>query len=163
MRQLVGDALGDGPPVPKPGPGMGRQVGVRLREGERAALASAAAERGMTPSGWLRTLACAQLLRQPRWSAAELAAVRDVAWNLRELRRALGAATEQLEAAARMHPNRRAEQVRLMAEIARDAAETVRAVLPEVQAAQDEVQRLAVLGQEYWDVAANGPEEPRPG
>ena len=105
LRQLVGDALGDGPPTPRPGPGTGRQIGVRLRQDEQVALASAAVARGMTPSGWLRALACAHLLRRPRWGDAELDALRGAEQQLRMIRFEVNQVAAALAAATQAHPS----------------------------------------------------------
>jgi hypothetical protein len=91
LRRLVAEAVdAEGPPPPR-GAGRGRQVGVRLGEDERRALAEAAAARGTTPANWLRSLALAHLARRPTWSADELAALRDGFGALRRLAAALEA------------------------------------------------------------------------
>ncbi len=151
LRQIVGDALGDGPPVPRPGPGTGQQVGVRLRADERAALAVAAAARGMTPSGWLRALACAQLLRRPRWGSAERDALHRAAQELRTIRFEVNQVAAALAVAAQAHPS----QARLRQD--RAAAAAVAAVrdvpaLVEIQLRQ--IEALVIGNLDHWGVPA---------
>jgi len=66
------------------GVGRGSQIGVRLRDKEREALAEAADQRATSPANWLRSLAIVHLARRPQWNTAELD-------TLRELSRQLGA------------------------------------------------------------------------
>ena len=63
------------PPGPR-GVGRGKQVSVRFKDPERAALDEAAAQRGTTPANWLRSLGIVHLARRPQWNPAELDALR---------------------------------------------------------------------------------------
>ncbi len=151
LRQLVADATGDGPPAPRPGPGTGQQVGVRLRADERAALADAAAARGMTPSGWLRTLACAQLLRRPRWGDTERDALHGAGLELRRIRFEVKRVAEGLAAAAQAHPT----QAQFRQERATTEALTVARNVPALVEIQ--LQRIEALVRgnlDYWAVPA---------
>jgi len=149
LRQLVATAMGDGSPAPPPGPGTGQQVGVRLRADEQAALAAAAAARGMTPSGWLRALACAQLLRRPRWGDAERDALHGADHELRLIRFEVNRVAEGLAAAARVHPTQaRFRQERAAAEaltVARDVPALVEIQLRRIEA-------LVRGNLDYWAV-----------
>lgn len=85
LRRLITQALESREPAPPSGAGTGRQVGVRFKAGEHAALAAAAAARGTSPANWLRSLALVHLSRQPQWSPAELEALRAIFTELRAI------------------------------------------------------------------------------
>lgn len=92
LRRLISEAV-DGAPPPAPrGRGIGRQIGVRLKAPERAALDAAARQRGTTAANWLRSLAIVHLARKPQWNVEELHELREL---FRELRR-IGASINQI-------------------------------------------------------------------
>lgn len=147
LRQLVGDALGDGPPASKPGPGTGQQIGVRLRADERAALAVAATARGMTPSGWLRALACAQLLRRPRWGGAERDALHDATRQLRAIRFEVNQVAAALAVVAQAHPSQARSRQNQVATAAVAAVWDAPALV-EVQLQQ--IEALVIGNLDHW-------------
>ena len=91
LRELIVRAMEEGGETPSgsptadPGPALGYRVGIRLRDAERLALLRAAEARHTTPANWLRSLALVHLANQPRWSNAELDALRDLSVELRRI------------------------------------------------------------------------------
>ena len=91
LRELIVQAMEEGGETPSdsptadPGPALGYRVGIRLRDAERLALLRAAQARHTTPANWLRSLALVHLASQPRWSTAELDALRDLSAELRRI------------------------------------------------------------------------------
>jgi Bacterial mobilisation protein (MobC) len=91
LRRLISRAMDEAEglhgasPIGPRGVGRGKQVSVRLRDVERAALAEAAAAAGTTPANWLRSLALVHLARRPQWNPAELDALRALARELRAI------------------------------------------------------------------------------
>ncbi|MCM8738856.1 hypothetical protein M5E06_32725 [Azospirillum sp. A1-3] len=85
LRRLITQAVDGQEPTPSPGAGMGRQVGVRFKAAERAALSAAAAAHGTSPANWLRSLALVHLTHRPHWSPAEVEALRAVFAALRAI------------------------------------------------------------------------------
>lgn len=118
LRRLITQALDGHDPTPPSGSGIGRQVGVRFKAGEHAALVVVAAARGTSPANWLRALALVHLTHQPQWSPAELEALRAIFTELRAISTSLtrlsahGLDQAGLEAAGEM-AQEAAGQVRL--------------------------------------------------
>ncbi|HYH36766.1 MAG TPA: hypothetical protein VD860_00975 [Azospirillum sp.] len=96
LRRLVIQAVdGQTPSAPK-GAGAGRQVGVRFKDAERAALAEAARAHGTSPAAWLRSLALVHLTGRPQWNPAEVEALRAVFHELRTIATSLDRSTRAL-------------------------------------------------------------------
>ncbi len=85
LRRLIIQAMDGQTPAAPRGAGTGRQVGVRFKEAERAALAEAARAHGTSPASWLRSLALVHLMGQPQWNPAEVEALRTVFRELRAI------------------------------------------------------------------------------
>ena len=85
LRRLIIQAMDGQTPAAPRGAGTGRQVGVRFKEAERAALAEAARAHGTSPASWLRSLALVHLMGRPQWNPAEVEALRAVFHELRAI------------------------------------------------------------------------------
>jgi len=107
LRRLVAEAVSEaaglhGARLRGPrGVGRGKQVSVRFRDDERAALAAAAKSAGMTPANWVRSLALVHLAGKPQWNPAELEALRAlfrelnaIGNNINQIARALNVAVQ---------------------------------------------------------------------
>jgi hypothetical protein len=129
LRRLLSEAVDGKQPAPPVGSGGGKQVGVRLKAPELAALASAADGRATSPANWLRSLAIVHLARRPQWSAAELDELREV---FRELRR-IGNNVNQIARALNVAVLK-GEYPQHQGEAAREAADAVRAEMRRVVA-----------------------------
>jgi hypothetical protein len=99
LRSLIRDAVGA--PVPdRPAVDAGvSDLHVRLSEPEREALRQAAAQKGMAPSTWVRSLVRAHVLRRPQWGeferhgfAAVLTALARIGSNVNQIARAMNVA-----------------------------------------------------------------------
>jgi hypothetical protein len=108
LRSLIRDAVGA--PVPdRPAVDAGvSDLHVRLSELEREALRQAAAQKGMAPSTWVRSLVRAHVLRRPQWGefekrgfAAVLTALARIGSNVNQIARAMNVAVLKGEYAAR--------------------------------------------------------------
>ncbi|CAO3441195.1 hypothetical protein [Azospirillum endophyticum] len=100
LRRLIVQAVDGQTPAALEGAGTGRQIGVRFKEAERAALAAAARAHGTSPAAWLRALALVHLTGRPQWAPAELEALRAVFHELRAIATSLDRSTRVLAAAA---------------------------------------------------------------
>jgi hypothetical protein len=107
LRSLIRDAVGA--PVPdQPAVDAGViDLHVRLSEPEREALRQAAAQKGMAPSTWVRSLVRAHVLRRPQWGeferqgfAAVLTALARIGSNVNQIARAMNVAVLKGEYAA---------------------------------------------------------------
>jgi hypothetical protein len=107
LRSLIRDAVGA--PVPdRPTVDTGvADLHVRLSEPEREALRQAAAQKGMAPSTWVRSLVRAHVLRRPQWGelerqrfAAVLTALARIGSNVNQIARAMNVAVLKGEYAA---------------------------------------------------------------
>jgi hypothetical protein len=107
LRSLIRDAVGA--PVPdRPHVDAGvSDLHVRLSEPEREALRQAAAQKGMAPSTWVRSLVRAHVLRRPQWGeferqgfAAVLTALARIGSNVNQIARAMNVAVLKGEYAA---------------------------------------------------------------
>ena len=99
LRGLIRDAIGAPVPDSSPVPAGVRYLHVRLSEPERAALRDAAAQKGMPPSTWVRSLVRAQIHRRPQWGAFErqefaavLGALARIGANVNQIARAINVA-----------------------------------------------------------------------
>ena len=136
LRALVAEATtGQGPPPPR-GAGAGQRLTVRLPAEEAAALRGAAAARGVTPSSWVRALACAHLGRKPQWNREELDALREGFAELRRIGANLNQIARAMNAAAHT-----GQYPAYQGEAALAAAELVRA----------EMRRVVALLSGNWD------------
>ncbi|WP_146205460.1 hypothetical protein [Azospirillum sp. TSH7] len=117
LRRLITQAIDGHEPAPPSGSGTGRQVGVRLKADEHAALVVAAAAHGTSPANWLRALALVHLTRRPQWSPAELEALRAIFTELR----AISTNLTRLSAHSPDHAD-----PELASEMAQEAADRVR-------------------------------------
>jgi hypothetical protein len=99
LRSLIRDAVGA--PVPdRPTVDAGvSDLHVRLSKLEREALRQAAAQKGMAPSTWVRSLVRAHVLRRPQWGeferqgfAAVLTALARIGSNVNQIARATNVA-----------------------------------------------------------------------
>ena len=100
LRRLIAEAVDGTAPAAPRGAAMGGQVGVRLKETERAALSEAARARGTSPANWVRSLALVHLMRRPEWTPAEIEALRDVFRELRAIGQTVGRIARGLDGAA---------------------------------------------------------------
>jgi hypothetical protein len=152
LRSLIRDAVGapvpDGAPA---GPAIS-DLHVRLSGPERSALGQAAAQKGMTPSTWVRSLVRAHVLRRPQWGdferqglAAVLTALSRIGSNVNQIARAMNAAVLKGEYAAGQGSE------------AREAA-------AEVKRAIAQLAGMADRDLDYWgvDTKAERPVAPRP-
>jgi hypothetical protein len=71
LRSLIRDAVGAPVPDRPPADAGLSDLHVRLSEPEREALRQAAAQKGMAPSTWVRSLVRAHVLRRPQWGEFE--------------------------------------------------------------------------------------------
>ena len=141
LRQLIATALeAPSQAVPR-GVGQGRQIAVRLKTPERAALAVEAHRRGMTPTQWVRALVLAQLARRPQWAGDEIEALRTlygelgrIGNNVNQIARATNAAVQ------------RGEQSSEQGTAAREAVERLSSEM-------DKLAELVIRNGCYWDVA----------
>lgn len=138
LRRMVIEATGEPGEGPR-GVGRGRQIGVRFRNDERAALAQVATERGMTPSAWLRSLALVHLGRRPQWPAGELEALRGL---FREVRR-IGVNINQL--AQRANEGAHIGRYSIAATV--HANEATKRIAEELR----KLGRLVAADEGYWD------------
>lgn len=131
LRRLVSEALDGKPPAPPAGAGTGKQVGIRLKPPERAALAEAARARGTSPANWLRSLAMVHLGRRPQWNPAEVDALREVFGELRAIGNNVNQIAHALNVAAQAgdYPIEQGSQAREAAELVRAEMRRVVAVL----------------------------------
>ena len=100
LRRLILQAMDGQTPAAPRGAGTGRQVGVRFKEAERAALAEAARAHGTSPASWLRSLALVHLMGRPQWNPAEVEALRAVFHELRAIGTSLDRSARALTEAA---------------------------------------------------------------
>lgn len=96
LRRLILQAMDGQTPAAPRGGGAGRQVGVRFKDAERAALAEAARAHGTSPASWLRSLALVHLMGRPQWNPAEVEALRAVFRELRAIATSLDRSTRTL-------------------------------------------------------------------
>lgn len=129
LRRLISEAVEGQAPKPPPG-ASGRQVLVRLKDGERLALLRAARERSTTPANWLRSLAIVYLSAKPQWSGEELLALRHVGQELRRIGNNVNQIARALNSAAH-----KGEYPPHQGEAASDAAREVRAQMRTLMAA----------------------------
>jgi Bacterial mobilisation protein (MobC) len=108
LRILIRDAVGAPVPDRAPADAGVSDLHVRLSEPEREALRQAAAQKGMAPSKWVRSLVRAHVLRRPQWGeferqgfAAVLTAVARIGSNVNQIARAMNVAVLKGEYAAR--------------------------------------------------------------
>lgn len=99
LRRLMAEALEGQPPPPPRGSGTGRQIGVRFKDTERAALLEAAKARGTSPAAWLRSLALVHLARRPQWTPVEVEALRAVFHELRAIGHSVERTAHRLDGA----------------------------------------------------------------
>ena len=99
LRVLIRDAVGAPVPDRAPADAGVSDLHVRLSEPEREALRQAAAQKGMAPSKWVRSLVRAHVLRRPQWGeferqgfAAVLTAVARIGSNVNQIARAMNVA-----------------------------------------------------------------------
>lgn len=151
LRQLVAQAVeGQRPEAPR-GSGAGKQVSVRLKPAERAALAAAAREQGTTPANWMRSLALVHLARRPQWNPAELDALREVFTELRRIGNNVNQVARALNTAAHTgeYPAGQGQE-------AREAAELIRAEMRRVVA-------VMTGNFDYWGLPTDERPTPAPG
>lgn len=121
LRGLVSEAVEGHAPEAPGGTGAGYRITVRLREGERQALLSAAQGRGITPASWVRALAVAHLGRRPQWNTAEIGALRDLFVEVRRIGNNVNQIARTMNTAAHT-----GEYPPYQGEAAREAAELLR-------------------------------------
>jgi hypothetical protein len=107
LRSLIRDAVGAPVPDRPTVDACVSDLHVRLSEPEREALRQAAAQKGMAPSTWVRSLVRAHVLRRPQWGeferqgfAAVLTAVARIGSNVNQIARAMNVAVLKGEYAA---------------------------------------------------------------
>ncbi|CAN7187606.1 plasmid mobilization relaxosome protein MobC [Phenylobacterium sp. LjRoot225] len=111
------------------GVGRGKQVGIRLKDDERRALAEAAEQRGTSPANWVRSLAIVHLASKPQWNAAELEELRALFRELRAIGNNVNQIARTLNVAVQM-----GEYPPHQGLAAKEAAELVRAEMRRVVA-----------------------------
>lgn len=146
LTRMVGALLEDADVASPVGVGASKQVSVRFREDERAALAEAATSRETTPANWVRSLALVHLMRRPKWNRAELDEIREVA---REARR-IGANINQIARATNI-----AAQV---GQCPPDAAREAKSAAEEMHAVTRRLAGILTGNFDYWGL----PDEARP-
>lgn len=98
LRLLIGEAVGRSQPEPTSRATVA-DLHVRLTEREREAVRFAAAQKGMAPATWVRSLVRAHALRRPQWGGFErqalasvLAALGKIGSNVNQIARAMNVA-----------------------------------------------------------------------
>lgn len=131
LRRLIIQAVDGQTPAAPRGAGTGRQVGVRFKEAERAALGETARAHGTSPATWLRALALVHLTGRPQWNPAELEALRAVFRELRAIGASLDRSTRALTeaAAAGLCPPQHRDAAREAGELVRSEMRRVVAVM----------------------------------
>ena len=99
LRGLIRDVVGASVPDKAPAATGITALHVRLSQQERDVLRQAAAQKGMAPSTWVRSLVRAHVLRRPQWGeferqglASVLTALSRIGTNVNQIARAMNVA-----------------------------------------------------------------------